>query len=94
MVGAPTGLDARTIDFKEPKWADAWIVDPWAEIECKASDYVDHLKRKMDEWSSAGKELFIANPSTPDAPPQWTSPKAPFWLDMLIKEEKEWLYKA
>lgn len=94
VVGAPTGLDARTIDFKEPKWADAWIVDPWAEIECKASDYVDHLKRKMDEWSSAGKELFIANPSTPDAPPQWTSPKAPFWLDMLIKEEKEWLYKA
>ena len=94
VVGAPTGLDARTIDFKEPKWADAWVVDPWAQIECKASDYVDRLKRKMDEWSDAGKELFIANPSTPDVAPQWTSPKEPFWLDMLIKQEKEWLYEA
>ncbi|NWD79149.1 hypothetical protein HX891_02085 [Pseudomonas reactans] len=94
VVGAPTGLNARTIDFSEPKWANAWIVDPWAEIECKASEYVTRLKQKMDEWQRAGKELLIVNPSPPGGAPQWSSPNEPFWLDMLVKEEKEWLYKA
>ncbi|WAT26942.1 hypothetical protein [Pseudomonas sp. GXZC] len=94
VVGAPTGLNARTIDFSEPKWANAWIVDPWAEIECKASEYVTRLKQKMDEWQRAGKELLIINPSPPGGAPQWTSPNEPFWLDMLVKEEKEWLYKV
>lgn len=92
VVGAPSGPSAKTIDFSEPQWADAWVVDPWAQIECKASEYVAQLKQKMDDWSLAGKQLFIADPLSPGTPQQWTSPKEPYWLDMLIKEEKEWLY--
>lgn len=94
VVGAPTGVNARTVDFREPKWANAWIVDPWAQIECKSSEYVSRLKQKMDEWSRAGKELLVVNPAVAGAGPVWARPNEPFWLDMLIKEEKEWLYKA
>ena len=58
VVGGPSSAGRSTIDFSEPEWKDAWIVDPWAEISCKASDYTRLLVNKMHEWFVRDQQIW------------------------------------
>lgn len=64
--------------FSEPDWADAWVVDPWAEITCPARDYRAQFMQRMQEWSNRGKQIMIGDGGTP---PQgiWVDPMSPAW---------------
>ncbi|MGF6094171.1 hypothetical protein [Pseudomonas sp. 18175] len=77
VVGGPSRAPAATIDFSEPHWADAWIVDPWADIACPANEYIKQLQEKMVKWESEGVKIDGA-----------TSPLHEDWIDALIKQPK------
>lgn len=81
VIGGPSGLAETSIDFSGPAWADAWIVDPWADIACPASDYIRQLKATMSKWEAAGWKIREGNQAD-------MSPLDPDWMDTLIKEPK------
>lgn len=80
VVGGPASAGKSTVDFSEIEWKDAWIVDPWAEISCKASEYTGLLRRKMDEWDAKGLQIYTSG--------DWRSPRYPEWVDGLTTLEK------
>lgn len=80
VVGGPTSASSSTVDFSHAKWKDAWIVDPWADISCKASEYTGLLKKKMAEWDAKGLEIYTSG--------GWRSPLYPKWIKELTTFEK------
>lgn len=82
VVGGPTGPVKPTVDFSEPAWANAWVVDPWADIACPASDYIAQLKATMAKWDKAGWKIR-------EGIKRNMSPLDPDWLDKLINQPKQ-----
>ncbi|AKA80661.1 dermonecrotic toxin domain-containing protein [Pseudomonas synxantha] len=82
VVGGPTGPVKPTVDFSEPTWANAWVVDPWADISCPASDYMAQLKATMAKWDKAGWKIR-------EGIKRNMSPLDPDWLDTLINQPKQ-----
>lgn len=80
VVGGPASAGKTTLDFSQAEWKDAWIVDPWAEISCKASEYTELVKKKMAEWDAKGRQIYTRK--------QWRSPVDPQWLKELTSFEK------
>lgn len=82
VIGGPSGAVGATTDFSGPAWADAWIVDPWADIACPAAEYTQQLQATMAKWDTAGLKIRTgANPNM--------SPRDPEWLDTLVKQPKQ-----
>ncbi|WP_460136380.1 dermonecrotic toxin domain-containing protein [Pseudomonas sp. S1_E04] len=81
VVGGPTGPVRPTVDFSEPDWADAWVIDPWADIACPARDYTQQLQATMTQWDRLGWKIRAGK--KPDM-----SPLEPDWMDALVKQPK------
>ncbi|TFY86224.1 hypothetical protein DYL61_28215 [Pseudomonas nabeulensis] len=82
VVGGPSVKPTGSINFTEPQWADAWVVDPWAGIACPASEYTQKLQQTMSKWAADGWVIRTgADPAM--------SPTNKQWLDALIREPKE-----
>lgn len=81
VVGGPSAAGKSTVDFSETEWKDAWIVDPWADISCKASAYVGALRKKMAEWAGNGQEIYTSG--------AWRSPLYPKWMNELTTLKKK-----
>lgn len=83
VVGGPSVLPAGTADFSQAQWADAWIVDPWAEIACPARQYTAELEATMKRWDALGWKIReIGNPNMSPLDNHWTNtlfnlPKTP-----------------
>ena len=82
IIGKPP--ESVTTDFKT--WIDCWIVDPWANIVCKAPEYVSILKNKMALWAIKGK--VIVNLFYDDDRFKWESPDNPKWIKSIESGEK------
>ncbi|UII74190.1 hypothetical protein LVW35_13850 [Pseudomonas sp. HN11] len=82
VVGGPPVKPKGSINFTEPQWADAWVVDPWAGIACPASEYTQKLQQIMSKWAADGWVIRIGTD-------QAMSPTNQKWLDALIREPKE-----
>lgn len=54
VIGHPP--ENSTVNFKT--WKDVWVVDPWANIVCKAPDYIQAINQKMHKWAKAGKVII------------------------------------
>ncbi len=80
IVGGPAQLPAGTVDFAGPAWADAWIVDPWADIACPAREYTQKVQAVMTRWER--ENLKILEGGEP------ISPLDKNWLDTLIVKPK------
>ncbi|SEU13194.1 hypothetical protein SAMN03159512_05312 [Pseudomonas sp. NFR09] len=80
VVGGPASGGKATIDFSQSEWKDAWIVDPWAEISCRASEYTESVKKKMAEWDAKGLKIHTRG--------QWRKPVDPQWIKELTTHEK------
>lgn len=80
VVGGPSAVGKSTVDFSETEWKDAWIVDPWADISCKASEYTGALRTKMAEWAANGQEIYASG--------DWRSPLYPRWTNELTHLRK------
>lgn len=80
VVGGPAPAGKSTVDFSQAEWRDAWIVDPWAEISCKASEYTGLVQKKMAQWSAKGQEIYTSG--------DWRSPLYPKWITELTTLEK------
>lgn len=80
LVGGPTCAGQSTVDFSQAEWKDAWIVDPWADISCKASEYIGLLKDKMSEWSAKGLQIYTSG--------GWRIPSYPRWITELTTLDK------
>lgn len=76
VVGGPTKLPQGTIDFSGPAWADAWIVDPWADIACPAREYTQKVKEVMARWER--ENMKILEGGKPISPLDKT------WMDALV----------
>jgi hypothetical protein len=87
IVGGPLG-QPKTKGFREPEWADAWIVDPWAGITCRAADYPAQFKARMQEWSREGRRILISDGNTPPTF-VWSDPMAPQWIGTTVGVEAQ-----
>lgn len=82
VVGGPSIKPEGSVNFAEPQWADAWIVDPWADIACPASEYTQKLEQTLQKWTKDGWKIMAgANDAM--------SPTDTQWLDTLIREPKK-----
>lgn len=81
LVGGPVERPPATLDFSEPEYRDAWIVDPWCDIACPASEYTQQLQRVMNEWQAKGLKINTNAPTL-------LSPTDSTWLDSLLKQPK------
>ncbi|WP_237506013.1 hypothetical protein, partial [Pseudomonas carnis] len=81
IVGGPSTRPRPTIDFSEPEWADAWVVDPWANIACRASEYTKELRVVMNKWNESGLVIREGNNLK-------MSPLDDTWIDTLINKPK------
>ena len=87
VVGGPSTRPLPTKNFSEPEWADAWIVDPWANISCPASQYTQKLQAVMNDWQASG--LVIREGTNPKM-----SPLDKQWIETLIAKPKSPLKSA
>ncbi|CRM97717.1 hypothetical protein [Pseudomonas sp. 22 E 5] len=83
VVGGPSGLPAATVDFSEPEWTDAWVVDPWAGIASPAREYTQKLKAVMTQWERDGIKIVDGNKTISPLDKDWmgaliTKPKTPY----------------
>ena len=76
MIGRPP--EQSTVDFKT--WKDIWIVAPWAEVTCKAPDYIQATIKNMKKWTREGR--IIVEKEAP------ISPLKPAWIDALKQGKK------
>jgi hypothetical protein len=88
VVGVPRGTVAKTVDFSEPAFKDAWVVDPWAEISCPANMYVTRLDLQMTVWETEGKMLMATDWLSPNPTSTWKSPTDPLWVTQIVNGEK------
>jgi hypothetical protein len=65
VIGHPSRGTATS--FRD--WQDVWIVDPWANIVCPATQYIDRFVKKMERWEEAGKAIHDGTVSPVD--PAW-----------------------
>lgn len=82
VIGCPP--EQFTVDFKT--WKGIWIIDPWAKIVCKAPEYVDKLKDKMERWTSKGK--LIVTRFYHDGRINLRKPLDPEWIKAIASDEK------
>lgn len=71
VVGGPSTLPAGSVNFSEAAWADAWIVDPWANIACPAREYTQQLSNVMHKWAQEGVKIIDENGPTSPIDPAW-----------------------
>lgn len=81
VVGGPSELPAGTVDFSDPVWKDAWIVDPWADIACPAREYTRKIDEVMTQWARDKVRIRTG-------PNQFISPRDKNWLDALVSKPK------
>ncbi|MGF0237916.1 hypothetical protein ACQR3P_03360 [Rhodococcus sp. IEGM1300] len=86
LVGGPQGNVVPTVNFQEAAYANAWVVDVWAEITCEAKDYIDQLAQTMARWKAGNKKVLthdrVAHTS------RWRDATDPVWTDGLYKGPK------
>ncbi|WP_168233086.1 hypothetical protein [Pseudomonas veronii] len=80
VVGGPPSAGKSTVNFSHAEWKDAWIVDPWADISCKASEYTERLRKKMSEWHANGLKIYTNK--------GWRNPTYPQWIYELTTLQK------
>ena len=59
VVGGPSVKPPRTINFSGAEWADAWIVDPWADIACPAREYTQKFVEVMRQWELDNMQIMM-----------------------------------
>lgn len=87
IVGGPPG-QPRSKGFVGPEWDDAWVVDPWAGITCRAADYPAAFKARMQEWSQSGRRILISDAGTPPRS-VWSDPMEPRWISATVDGEAQ-----
>lgn len=87
VVGGPPG-QPRSKGFTGPEWDEAWVVDPWAGISCKAADYPAQFKARMQEWSQSGRRILISDGGTPPRS-VWSDPMEPRWIRATVDGEAQ-----
>ncbi len=55
-----TPIFANVSHFTSDK-SGAWIIDPWANIVCRATEYQQSFKMKMTKWSLNSKYVYFEN---------------------------------
>lgn len=75
VIGRPP--EQSTVDFKT--WKGIWIVDLWAEVTCKAPDYIQAIIKNMKKWARDGRIIVEQVP---------ISPLKSTWIDALEKGKK------
>jgi hypothetical protein len=88
VVGVPSGTIGKTVDFSEPAFKDAWVVDPWGGISCPAKEFIVHLDLRMLAWQAEGKMLLAPDTLNPTGPHIWESPTDPEWINDILNGEK------
>lgn len=90
VVGIPQRETvASSIDFREPEFSNAWVVDPWANINCPASEYMEKLKDRMAQWSVEGRQIIATDWKANPPVTRWMDPMDDAWIEKVIKGPKE-----
>ncbi|WP_433740939.1 hypothetical protein [Pseudomonas putida] len=89
VVGIPMGTQHSTLDFSEPEYINAWIVDAWADISCPASQYMDELKAQMSSWSREGRQIISTDWKATPPIIRWMDPLDSNWIERVIDGPKE-----
>ncbi|WP_437573752.1 hypothetical protein [Sorangium sp. So ce887] len=71
-------------------WGDAIIVDPWANIACRARDYPERWVAKMKKWKARGKKIDTVTAKGSGLKPPDEHP----WIDGIVVSEKISVTKA
>ncbi len=78
LVGQTPAGAVDHVAFSDYK--GCWVVDPWAGIVCKAANYVEEFRRKMNLWARNGK--YILNHG------EWIFANDPAWLNAVVNGYK------
>ncbi|PRA29212.1 hypothetical protein [Pseudomonas poae] len=82
VVGTPPV--PQSLDFSEPGWADVWICDPWVNIACPASRYLERLNIKMIAMDLESILVFFRDAQLQ----RWGRATDPVWLAQLNDQLK------
>lgn len=88
VVGVPRGTITKTVDFSEPAFENAWVVDPWGGFSCPANMFTIRLDLEMLTWKTEGKMLLAPDPLNPNGPMVWESPTDAEWINDILNAEK------
>lgn len=64
----------KAVEWMRIAQADAWIIDPWANICCKQNEYPARFADQMRIWAHQGKQVWyrdendVGNPIDPSSP--------------------------
>ncbi|WP_160108559.1 hypothetical protein [Pseudomonas izuensis] len=89
VIGIPMGTHHSTIDFSEPEYINAWVVDAWADISCPASQYMQKLKDQMAKWSAEGRKIIATDWKATPPVVRWMDPMDKAWIEKVIDGPKE-----
>ncbi|WP_416414611.1 hypothetical protein [Pantoea sp. App145] len=78
LVGKPSPYAKDSIHFSD--YDNCWVVDPWANIVCKASEYTETFIKKMDEWTNKGKAIRTNV--------DWVFANNPEWVNAVVEGSK------
>ncbi|ORM89863.1 hypothetical protein HA50_25040 [Pantoea cypripedii] len=81
LVGKPSPYAKDSIHFSD--YDNCWVVDPWANIVCKASEYTETFIKKMDEWTNKGKAIRTNE--------DWVFANNPEWVNAVVEGSKHQL---
>lgn len=93
VIGIPMGTHHSTIDFSEPEYRNAWVVDPWADISCAASEYMEKLKDQMARWKADGRQILATDWKANPPALRWMAPTDKAWTDKVIDGPKTSIVK-
>lgn len=88
VVGVPRGTITKTVDFSEPAFENAWVVDPWGGFSCPANLFTRRLDLEMMAWKTEGKMLLAPDSLDPNGPMVWESPTDAEWINDILNAEK------
>jgi len=88
VSGVPKGTSQSTIDFSEPAFKDAWVVDPWADVICRANEYVTKFGDQMSNWKYENKMILTTDWGAMPPELQWMEPIDKRWTSRIIDGPK------
>ena len=89
VAGVPQkGPVASTIDFSEPAFKDAWILDAWTGSTYPAKDFAKRFAGTMTSWKEQHMQIFATDWNASPPVQRWMDPTDSAWLDKAIKAPK------
>lgn len=89
---AVIGLNKADVNKPFAQWGDhVYIIDPWANILCRAKDFPFAWKQKMRKWKSDNKKIINGPETAKQRNWVWMDPTTETWLNQMETCKRDYL---